>query len=60
VNQVVFNMPVRDIRLVFADEPSVDLQKAIAPLLDSLGYPRCAEIDKQLAKDSLKIIVGSK
>ena len=60
VNQGVFTVPIKHLVLSFGKEPSRELQRTLAPLFDSLGYPRKAGLDKQLSENSIKIIVGSK
>ena len=60
VSQAVFTTPIKHLVLSFGKEPSRDLQRTLAPLFDSLGYPREASLNKQLEGNSLKIVVGSK
>lgn len=60
VNQGVFTNPIKHIVLSFGKEPSRDLQRTLAPLFDSFGYPREAGLNKKLKENSMKIIVGAK
>ena len=60
VNQAVFTVPIKHLVLTFGKEPSREIQATLAPLFDSLGYPREAGLNKELGEDSLKIVVGSK
>jgi hypothetical protein len=60
VNQAIFNIPVKHLVLTFGKEPSLELQRTISILFDSLSYPREATLDKKLGENALKIVVGSK
>jgi len=60
VNQAVFTVPIKHLVLSFGKEPSRELQRTLALLFDSLGYPREAGLNKKLSENMLKIIVGSK
>lgn len=60
VNQAIFTVPVKHLVLTFGKEPSPEIQRTLAPLFDSLGYPREAGLNKQLGDNSLKIVVGTK
>ena len=60
VNQAVFTVPIKHLVLTFGNEPSPQIQRTLAPLFDSLGYPREAGVNKQLGENLLKIVVGSK
>jgi len=60
VNQGVFTKPIKHLVLNFGKEPSQELKRTLAPLLDSFGYPRKVGLDKKLKENSMKIIVGGK
>ena len=60
VNQAGYKSPVKHLVLTFGRQPSPEIQRAFAPLFDSLGYPREAALNKELGANSLKIVVGSK
>lgn len=60
VHQAVYSIPIRGIVFTFGEEPPGDLQRVLVLLFDGLGYPRQAELNKELGKNSLKILVGSK
>ena len=60
VNQAIFARPVKNLIVQFSEIPSRDLQKALLPLFDNLGCPRKAEVNKSLASNKMKIIVGGK
>lgn len=60
VNQAVFSVPIKRLMLTFGNIPTPQLQQALAPLFDSLAYPKEAGLDAKLGEDNLKIVVGSK
>lgn len=60
VNQSVFTSPVKHLILEFGKKPSKDIQRALSPLFDFLGYKKVASLNKKLPVDNMKIIIGSK
>ena len=60
VSQSVFTTPMKHLILEFGEKPSEELQLALGPLFDALGYRRKAVLNDKLPQDKLKIIVGSK
>ena len=60
VNQSVYRVPIKHLVLTFGKEPSLELQRALFILFDSLGYPREATINEEIGENALEIIVGSK
>jgi len=60
ISQSIYSKPVKGLVLIFGKTPSPELQSALAPLFDGLGYPREASLDEKLGENGLKIIVGSK
>lgn len=60
VNQAVFTTPIKHLILTFGNAPAHQLQHALAPLFDSLGYARKANLDDKLGEGNIKIVVGSK
>ena len=59
ITMVIINRPVKTISLIFGKKPSRDILIALAPIFNSLGYPREYVIDEKINNNLLKILVGS-
>ena len=60
VNHAIFKAPIKHLIMTFGKKPSPNLEHALLPLFDSLGYARAALIDDKIGEQKLKIVVGSK
>ena len=60
VNQVIHSKPIRRLVVVFGQQPPGELQRALLPLFDSLGYARSATLDPSQDENKIKIVVGTK
>lgn len=60
VDQALYRIPQKFLKIIFSDMPSRELQRALVPLVDDFGYPRHASINDNLSDNSIRIIVGSR
>ncbi|CAB1064486.1 hypothetical protein D1BOALGB6SA_9282 [Olavius sp. associated proteobacterium Delta 1] len=60
VNQSLFTQPVFGLRINVYELPPKQIQAAIAPFFNDLGYKRVVGLKKELKPNQIEIIVGSK